>query len=73
MKFRYLLVGTGIVTSVAMATALGVIGVTNNERSKLIDQKKQELNEVIYPVIPQESRVLSSPTGPALPSPGYEN
>ena len=73
MKIRHVIAGVGVVGTLSMVTALGVIGVNNNERSKLIDQKRNELNAVIYPVIPEESRTLTSPMGPALPSPGYEN
>lgn len=73
MKVRYLLGGIGVVGAVSMATALGVIGVNNNEKSKLIEKKRDELNAVVYPVIPSESRTLLSPIGPAYPSPGYEN
>ncbi len=73
MKFRNLILGGTVATIGAMGISLAVISSENSQRTKLIDDKKKELSEALYPVVPSESRILSSPAGPALPSPGYEN
>lgn len=73
MHVRYLVIGGTILGLTAMATGLGVVGVQNLDKERIIDQKESELNEKMYPIVPPESRVLSRPSGPSLPSPGYEN
>lgn len=72
MKVRYLLVGGGIASVVALSAGLAGIGISNISRPKQIDSLKLEIQDVNYPVIPPESRSLPK-TGPSLPSPGYEN
>ncbi len=72
MKVRYLLVGGGIASVVALSAGLAGIGISNISKPKQIDSLKLEIQDVNYPVIPPESRSLPK-TGPSLPSPGYEN
>ena len=72
MKVRYLLVGGGIASVVALSAGLAGIGISNMSKPKQIDSLKLEIQDVNYPVIPPESRSLPK-TGPSLPSPGYEN
>lgn len=73
MKLRYLLLGGTAATVTALAVGLGVVGVQNINRETIIQQKKSDLDSIMYPVVPAESRSLSRPIGPAFPSPGYEN
>lgn len=72
MKWRYLLGGGTIVSIVGLAAGLAGVGIANIDKPKQIDNLKLEIQDVNYPVIPEESRILPK-TGPALPSPGYEN
>lgn len=72
MKMRYLIVGGGIASVVALSAGLAGIGISNISKPKQIDSLKLEIQDVNYPVIPPESRSLPK-TGPSLPSPGYEN
>ena len=72
MKVRYLIVGGGIASVVALSAGLAGIGISNISKPKQIDSLKLEIQDVNYPVIPPESRSLPK-TGPSLPSPGYEN
>lgn len=72
MKWRWVLVGGGIVTTLGLAAGLTGVGVTNLDKPRQIDELRLENNETVYPVVPPESRKLPK-TGPALPSPGYEN
>lgn len=72
MKVRYLLVGGGIASVVALSAGLAGIGISSISKPKQIDSLKLEIQDVNYPVIPPESRNLPK-TGPSLPSPGYEN
>lgn len=72
MKVRYLLLGTGIIGALSLAAGLTGVGVTNLDRPKQISTLESEIKAEIYTSVPNESRVLPK-TGPALPSPGYEN
>lgn len=72
MKLRYVaggLTGLGIL---GLTFGLMGVGIDNIEKTRLLDQKRQELNESIGTVPPPESSRLR-PQGPAYPSPGYEN
>lgn len=73
MKYRYIILGTTIGTITVLGSTLGFIAAGNARKQNTIDQKESELREKTYSIIPEESRVLSRPTGPAFPSPGYEN
>ena len=73
MQIRNLMLGGAVGVVGTMAIALTAIGIVNIEKERLIDYKKSELIDTIYPAIPHESRILTRPTGPALPSPGYQN
>ena len=72
MKYRYIV---GVVTGVTvLGLTLGLmgVGIDNTQKSKLLEEKRRELNISIGSVPPPESSRLS-PQGPAYPSPGYEN
>lgn len=72
MKWRYVIGGFTGLAITGMTLGLVGVGVDNIQKSKLLDEKRQELNQSIGTVPPPESSRLS-PQGPAYPSPGYEN
>lgn len=72
MKWRWVLVGGALVSTLGLAGGLIGVGVDNTNKPKEIDKLKSQIQGTMYPVIPSESRVLPK-TGPSLPSPGYEN
>lgn len=72
MRWRYLLVTGAVVSTLGLTGGLIGVGVDNINKQKQIDQRRIELQDTIYPVVPEESRILPK-TGPSLPSPGYEN
>lgn len=73
MRVRNFIIGGTVGIIGAMAVTLAGIGISNLEKESRIESKKTELNDAIYPAIPPESRIVSKPTGPVLPSPGYQN
>ena len=72
MKLRYWAGGIAGVTLLGMTAGLLGVGISNLDKSKLLDEKRRELDIAIGTVPPPESSRLS-PQGPANPSPGYEN
>lgn len=72
MKLRYLLAGIGTISILSLAGGLAGVGVTNLDKPKQIRGLEDEIKGEIYTPVPYESRLLPK-TGPALPSPGYEN
>lgn len=69
---RYVAGGLTGLGLLGMTFGLMGVGIDNIQKSKLIDDKRQELNISTGTVPPPESSRLS-PQGPAYPSPGYEN
>ncbi len=72
MKYRYIVGGVTGVTVLGLTLGLMGVGIDNTQKSKLLEEKRRELNISIGSVPPPESSRLS-PQGPAYPSPGYEN
>lgn len=72
MKWRHVVGGVTGLTITGLTLGLMGVGIDNIQKSKLIDDKRQELNISTGTVPPPESSRLS-PQGPAYPSPGYEN
>lgn len=69
---RYVAGGLTGLGLLGMTFVLMGVGIDNIEKSKQLDDKRQELNISTGTVPPPESSRLS-PQGPAYPSPGYEN